>query len=128
MTAVARHPDLLTRPQAAAFLGVSVSALAHGFGPAPLPSYRRPVYYSKAQCEQWLAEERERAWASTSGVTTTRTSGSAASTPGGAASKSEGTKSASRRAQQIAERLRSKSAESAPSSKPRHLVAVPEDA
>jgi hypothetical protein len=56
-----RHPDLLTRPEAAALLGVSAARLARGFGPRPLPAYNRPVYYSRAQCEQWLEAQRQEA-------------------------------------------------------------------
>lgn len=118
MSAVARHPDLLTRAEAAALLDVSPDRLARGFGPPPLPGYKRPVRYSREQCEQWLAEQKERAWASTN---------ARAPRSGGVASRSTGTKSEGQLARQIAARLRSKSADSEPTSKPRHLVAVPED-
>lgn len=53
---MARHQDLLTRVEAAAYLGVKPTTLAHGWGPKPLPQYRRPVYYSRAACDRWLAE------------------------------------------------------------------------
>ena len=49
-----RDPDLLTRPEAAELLGVSPSRLAHGWGPRPLPAYRRPVYYSRRAALRWL--------------------------------------------------------------------------
>ena len=50
--------DLMTREEAAAFLGVRPSRLARGgWGPPSLPNYRRPRYYSRRMCEAFLAEQ-----------------------------------------------------------------------
>lgn len=63
------HPDLLTRSETALLLGVSVSRLAKGWGPAPLPDYRRPRMYSRSTVELWLTEQRTAAACCTSEVT-----------------------------------------------------------
>ena len=52
-----RHPDLLTRYEVALLLGVSVSVLAKGWGPPRLAGYRRPVMYSRAAIDQWIANQ-----------------------------------------------------------------------
>lgn len=57
MSDVARSKNLLTRAEAAAFLGVSLSQLAHGWGPSPLPGYKRPVMYSRRVLRQWMREQ-----------------------------------------------------------------------
>lgn len=54
-----RHPDLVTRAEAAELLGVSISQLAHGWGPRPLPQYRRPVMYSRRVVRRWLRAQED---------------------------------------------------------------------
>lgn len=55
-----RSKNLLTRAEAAAYLGVSLSQLAHGWGPPPLPQYKRPVMYSRRVLRAWMqAQEAE---------------------------------------------------------------------
>jgi hypothetical protein len=113
-----RHPDLLTRVEAAALLGVSVSTLAKGWGPPPLPQYKRPRYYSKDICERWMDAHKGATWDYTSAK---------ARQFGGAAFKSPAAKSNDQLARQVEERLRSKSAACAHTTKARHLIAVPEE-
>lgn len=115
MDDAARHPDLLTRSEAAALLGKDPG---RGWGPRPLPAYKRPRYWSRQQCEEWLAEQRSAAW----GSTETR----AAST-GTTASSSPGMRGGGLLARQIAAQLRSKSAGNAPTGNPRRLLAVPDE-
>jgi hypothetical protein len=113
--------DLITRAEAAQILKCSVSRLSHGWGPAPLPGYTRPVYYSRRLVLEWYERVVERAreateWDSTSGR---------ARRSGGAASRSRATRSAGRLAKSIAEQLRRSSDASDPKSSARHLLAVP---
>ena len=51
--------ELLTRKEAAALLKVSESQLAHGWGPPPLPAYKRPVMYSRRVLRNWLRGQEE---------------------------------------------------------------------
>jgi hypothetical protein len=113
-----RHHDLLTRREAAILLGVKPTWLERGNGPPALPIPRRPKYYSREICEQWLAQQKGAAWDSTNAKAQPR---------GGVDSRSPATRSGGALARQTAERLRSKSADCAPTTNPRHLVAVPED-
>src|SRR5689334_7485897 len=55
---MAPHPDLITREQAAALLCCSRSKLAHGWGPPPLPDFKRPVMYSRLAIDKWLEDQR----------------------------------------------------------------------
>jgi len=113
MTAdAARHPDLLTAKEVAALLGHKPD---RGWGPPPLPQYRRPRYYSREMCEQWLAEQKEAACRST--VTQGLVFG-------GVDSGSRAPKSGGPLARQIAAELRSKSEDYVPTTRARHLIAV----
>ena len=116
-TPTSRHPDLLTRYEARALLGHDPS---RGWGPPPLPAYRRPRYWSRQQCEQWLKEQRETAsWGSTG--TRVRDSGTSVSS-------SPGKSTGGLLARRTAALLRSKNVASGRSTKPRHLLAVPDEA
>lgn len=122
MSSVTRHDDLLTRAEVARLLGCSVSRLTHGWGPAPLPGYTRPVYYSRRVVQEFYERLVDRSreatpWDSTSAKAPRR---------GGAGSRSRATRSGGRLARQIAEQLRRSSDDSGPSSSARHLVAVPD--
>ena len=109
----ARHPDLITRAEAAALLGVSVSQLAHGWGPAPLPQYKRPVYYWRPAVLAWLAE----------GVPCS----TVAAAPGGSNSSTGASPTASRRIREIEKQRRQRlGASGSRSSKRKALVAVPQ--
>src|SRR5262245_20021590 len=99
---MSRHPDLLTRKEAAELLGVSPSRLARGWGPPPLPQYRRPRLYSRQLVERWLQEQREASWDSTSDAPETASDGPDASTSGGRGSRSSGSKFGGRLARQVA--------------------------
>jgi hypothetical protein len=121
MSSAAADTDRITRAEAARVLGCSVSRLSHGWGPAPLPGYTRPVYYSRRVIQEFYERLVERSreatqWDSISAKAQRR---------GGVASKLRGTRSGGRLARQIAEQLRRSSDDTAPSSSARHLVAVP---
>ena len=55
------NPNLLNRKEAAKYLRVSEHKLAHGWGPAPLSNYTRPVMYHLADLDGWLEEQRKKA-------------------------------------------------------------------
>lgn len=50
------HPDLMTRVEAAAMMRVSVSKLKQGWGPPPLPQYKRPVMYWRPTIMEWFKD------------------------------------------------------------------------
>lgn len=112
---MSRHPDLLTRPEAAKLLGVPASRLCRGWGPPPLPQYKRPVMYSRELCQRWLDEQKGEAW----GSTEKEEAGT-----GGSHSRLTVRKSAGQRGKKVADRLRAKHGRSAPPSNPKHLAAV----
>jgi hypothetical protein len=110
--------DLMTRAQVAEYLGVSVSKLVTGWGPRPLPDYRRPLRYSREVVDLWLQHQRERAWQSTS---------AAIRPTGGSSSASPAVSTAAARASGIAERLRARNGLGETPSGPPLLVVIPED-
>ncbi len=104
--------ELLTRAEAAKLLRVSPSQLAHGWGPPPLPAYKRPVMYSRRTIRRWLREQ-EALCPSTSAV------GS-----GGSSSNTLASGTVSPRARQILEKQRRKRVVSALKSKTRRVLEV----
>lgn len=114
--------DRITRAEAARLLGCSVSRLSHGWGPAPLPGYTRPVYYSRRIVVEWYERRVEQSREATQWDSI----GAKAPRRGGVVSRSRATRSGGRLARQIAEQLRRSSDDSEPSSSARHLVAVPD--
>lgn len=53
---ITRTSELLTREEAAVYMGVSHSRLAHGWGPKPIQGYKRPVMYSRQECDQFIRD------------------------------------------------------------------------
>lgn len=56
------RPDLLTRPEAAAYLRMSVRSLARrslGFDGPPLVRLGRRVFYLRSDLDRWLAQRRD---------------------------------------------------------------------
>ena len=122
-----RHADLLNRAEAAAYLGVSVSKLAHGgWGPKPLANYKRPVMYSKAACEAFLRTCQEQDTWQSDEANKGSTNAQIPLT-GGAGSGSTARKSGNPRERQIAAKLRSKLAASGSSTNGPTLLVVDED-
>lgn len=112
-----RHPDLITRDEAAALLFCSASKLAHGWGPPPLPHFKRPVMYSRKSIERWLEEQAGGAECHSTNATTQQSGGPSSST----AAKS----SVAQRIRQIEKQRRQRLAASGSrSSKPKALVVV----
>jgi excisionase family DNA binding protein len=106
-------PDLMTRDEAAVYLGVSVSWLAHGNGP---PSLRlgRKVKYSRKAIDRWIDEQ---------GVQQCSTE-KRAEASGSSSSSTAGRRSVSPQAKRIAAELRSKVAASESTTSKRPALVV----
>lgn len=86
-----RHEDLLTRKDAAAYLGISTKLLAKLIKPM---KFGARVFYSKAECDAFVASMR------------TQSCSTAEEASGGRSSSSAVAKSASPQERQIADELR----------------------
>lgn len=79
---MAPSSDLLTRAEAAAYLRCSQSKLSHGWGPPPLRGFTRPVMYSRAAIERWLAACQPEVNECSTAVKVPRSGGSSSTTAG----------------------------------------------
>lgn len=117
--------ELLSADQVAERLQVAKSRLSRGWGPPPLPQYRRPRRWSRRVVEDWLAAQEVQCQSESAASAPPQTGVSTHGTPD---SRPAAGRSGGQLAQQVADELRSKSRDSKPSLGPRHLVPVPEDA
>ena len=103
-----RHPDLMTRREAAQYLCVSPSKLAHGWGLRPLPPYARPVMYSRKACDAFLENDQGNQRKCENLARHEISTNDPVQPSGGVASGTKARKSGAQREQLIAARLKSK--------------------